>query len=202
MACANLQIFAQTYTNEYPTELKKCAKKWIKKGDWKNGFTKAVPADNVNEVEFCIQYNRNKEQWDAMFKWLQENDLKALKPGRIPIEGTSLVASVEEGDNWCTESDLHNNKGSESHRQKIDFMYVVDGIEGFALLDHESSKPNCEYKPDVVHYDYSFEKTKLFESVSGTFNIMFPCDWHIAKVRTKHESQKVKVIVIKMDYAL
>lgn len=193
---------AQTYTNKYPQEIEKAAHKWVKKGEWKGTFDKAVPAENVNETEFCIQYNRNKQQWDAVFKWLQDTDLKSIKPGRTPIEGTTLTASVEEGDNWCTTVDMMNGKGSESHREKIDFMYVVSGTEGFALLDHETSK-KCEGgRPDAVGYDYDYKRAKIFESRQGTFNIMFPCDWHIAKVKTDKESQRIKVIVIKIDYKL
>ena len=30
---------AQTYTNAYPKALDQLAQKWLKKGDWKNGFT-------------------------------------------------------------------------------------------------------------------------------------------------------------------
>ncbi|MBR0273173.1 MAG: hypothetical protein IJQ59_03660 [Bacteroidaceae bacterium] len=35
---------AKTYTNEYPKELTRLAQKWVKKGAWRNGFTKAAPA--------------------------------------------------------------------------------------------------------------------------------------------------------------
>ena len=30
---------AQVYTNQYPEKLQKMAAKWVKKGEWKNGFT-------------------------------------------------------------------------------------------------------------------------------------------------------------------
>lgn len=192
---------AQTYTNQYPKALEKTAAKWAKQGDWKGAFTKATPAPTVNLTEFCIQYNRNPKQWDALFEWLQNNDLKALKPGRIPIGDTGLMASVEDGQNWCSEDDLKNGKGSESHREKIDFMFVVDGSEGFALLDHDSSTPLGDYKPDVEHYKFEADRLKRFESVPGTFNIMFPCDWHVAKVQTGKDDEHVKVIVVKMNYA-
>ncbi len=31
---------------------------------------------------------------------------------------------------------------------------------------------------------------------------MFPCDWHVAKVKTNAESQRLRVLVIKIDYKL
>ena len=200
--CMVMYSNAQTYTNNYPKDLTRVASKWMKKGLWRNGFTKASPAETVNAVEFYIQYQRNPEQWQALFKWLQETDLLAIKGGRHPIEGTSLTVSVEDGDNWCSEADLKAGKGSESHRQKIDFMYVVRGYEGFCRLDHETSRPQFDYKPDRLEYYFDADRLQRFESVPGTFNIMFPCDWHIAKVKTQHESQNLRVLVIKVDYAL
>ncbi len=191
---------AQTYTHTYPKAVEKAASRWVKQGSWKGTFTKAVPAPTVNATEFCIQYNRNPNQWNALFAWLQANDLKALAPGRIAIGTTGLTASVEDGTNWCSESDLKNGKGSESHREKIDFMMVVDGVEGFALLDHDSSEPIGDYRPDVEHYRFDAARLKRFESIPGTFNIMFPCDWHVAKVKTGKVGEHVKVIVVKMDY--
>ena len=198
----SLSAGAQIYTNEYPKELQKLAAKWVKKGEWKNGFTKAVPADNVNLVEFYIQYQRNPEQWKALFKWLQETDLLAIPAGRTPIPGTTLTVSVEDGDNWCSQDDLRQGKGSESHYQKIDFMYVVSGTEGFCRLEHETSKPLADYKPDRLEYAFKYDRLQQFTSIPGTFNIMFPCDWHVAKVKTKAESQRLRVLVIKVDYKL
>lgn len=197
----SVNLNAQTYTNSYPKELDKLAQKWIKKGEWKNGFTKAVPAPTVNITDFYIQYHRNPSQWQALFRWLQETDLLAIPAGRTPIPGTSLTVSVEDSENWCSENDLKAGKGSESHREKIDFMYVVRGTEGFARLDHDSSSPLAPYKTDRLEYSFDADKLERFESIPGTFNIMFPDDWHIAKVKTSASNQKLRVLVIKMDYA-
>ncbi len=197
----SINLNAQTYTNSYPKELDKLAQKWIKKGEWKNGFTKAVPAPTVNITDFYIQYHRNPSQWQALFRWLQETDLLAIPAGRTPIPGTSLTVSVEDSENWCSENDLKAGKGSESHREKIDLMYVVRGTEGFARLDHDSSSPLAPYKTDRLEYSFDADKLERFESIPGTFNIMFPDDWHIAKVKTSASNQKLRVLVIKMDYA-
>ena len=193
---------AQTYTNEYPKELTRLAEKWLKKGEWRNGFTKASPAPTVNLVEFYIQYQRNPKQWQALFKWLQDTDLLTIPAGRTPIPGTTLTVSVEDGDNWCSQDNLREGKGSESHYQKIDFMYVVSGTEGFCRLDHETSRPLADYKPDRLEYAFEYDRLQQFTSIPGTFNIMFPCDWHVAKVKTTADSQRLRVLVIKVDYQL
>lgn len=190
---------AQTYTNQYPKELTRLAQKWVEKGAWRNGFTKASPAPTVNVVEFYLQYHKNPEQWKALFQWLQATDLLAIPAGRMPIPGTTLTVSVEDGDNWCSQDDLLKGKGSESHYQKIDFMYVVSGTEGFCRLDHDTSHPLADYKPDRLEYAFEYDRLQQFTSIPGTFNIMFPCDWHVAKVKTTEESQRLRVLVIKVD---
>lgn len=200
----SLSVSAQTYTNQYPKSLQKIAHRWVKKGEWRNGFTKATPAPIVNEVEFYLQYHKNPEQWKQLFQWLQKTDLLALPSGKQPIPGTSLIVSVEDTENRYTPSDLAAGKGSESHWQNIDVMYVVKGKEGFCRLDHDTSKPNIEYnlKKDRMEYQYDAAKLEHFESIEGTFNIMFPCDWHIAKVQTQESDQHLRVLVIKMKVAM
>lgn len=202
IALLPLMAGAQTYTNEYPKEMTRLAQKWVKSGAWRNGFTKASPAPIVNPVEFYIQYHRNPAQWAALFKWLQETDLLAIPTGRTPIPGTTLTVSVEDGDNRYSQDDLRNGKGSESHYQKIDFMYVVSGTEGFCRLDHETSRPLADYKPDRLEYAFEYDRLEQFTSIPGTFNIMFPCDWHVAKVKTNADSQRLRVLVIKVDYKM
>ncbi len=171
------------------------AQKWVESGEWRNGFTAAAPDSSVNIVEFYEQYQKNPEQWKALFKWLAETDLLAIPKGKHPIEGTELIASVEDSNN----SELSKRR-SESHYHHIDFQYVVKGIERFAVLDHNSSTPNCEYQPDVIHYDYDVEKTNFFDSTTDKFIIFFPCEWHIAKINNDTDDQEIRVIVIKVDY--
>ena len=79
---------------------------------------------------------------------------------------------------------------------------MVKGTEGFAVLDHATSTPNCAYdaKKDVIHYDYQKNQTHFFNSTPGRFVIFFPSDWHIAKVQTNKKDQHIRVIVIKVDY--
>ncbi len=167
---------------------------WTLGRSWSNGFN-ALPDVCTNLDEFQRQYVKNQEQWDAMFQWLATNDLLELPVGKYPIEGTTLVASVEEGENGELEK-----RRSESHYHHIDFQYVVSGTERFALLDHSTSYPNCAYKPDVIHYDYDVETTVFIDSTPERFFLFFPSDWHIAKIATDLPSQHIKVVVVKLDY--
>lgn len=176
---------------------KKKAAAWVAKGEWKNGFD-AMPDETVNLQEFYSQYHKNKAEWDAAFKWLAETDLLSIPKGKLMIPGTNIRASVEDSKNEPLEK-----RKTESHRKKIDFMYVVNGTEGFCLLDHASSTPNCEYseEKDVIRYDYDKSKSHFFTSTPGRFVVCFPGDWHIAKVETPLSDQTIRVIVLKIDYA-
>lgn len=176
-------------------KLRKEAKRWLKKGEWRQGFTKASPDESVNITEMYEQYKKNTAQWQAMFRWLAETDLLNIPKGKHPIPGTSLVASVEDSHN-----EPLDKRKTESHYHHIDFQYVVKGKERFGILDHLSSKPNCDYKPDVIRYDYDVSKTRFIDSRTDRFIIFFPCDWHIAKVATDDDDQTIRVIVVKLDY--
>lgn len=192
-----LSVSAQgLYTREYHDKaLVKKAQKWVKKGLWRQGFDKADAHESVNAVEFYRQYQKNPEQWQAMFRWLQETDVTAIAKGKHPIPGTKLVASVEDSQNGPLEK-----RQSESHFYHIDFQWVVKGTERFGIIDHLTSKPNCAWKEDVVHYDYIREKARFIDSVPGEFFIFFPGDWHIAKVANDTDDQTIRVIVVKVDY--
>lgn len=191
--CGGCAIYTKQFTD---TKLVKKAAKWASKGKWKNGFTKAEPDQSVNLTEFYVQYNKNKELWQQLFNWLEATDLTAIPAGKHNIEGTSLVASVEDSHN-----DPLEKRKSESHRQNIDFMILVKGTEGFLRLDHKTSTENTEYKPDVVRYAYDASKAEFIELNEGHFVIMFPDDWHVAKVQTKKDNQDIRVIVVKMPVA-
>lgn|SRR5574344_89009 len=194
LAMASAQ--SAVYTNVcHDRVLAKKAVKWMKSGAWRNGFTAASPDKSVNAVEFYTQYQKNPEQWNALFKWLSTADVLGLPKGRHPIEGTKLVASIEDDVNGELKT-----KQSESHYHHIDFQYVVKGSERFGIIDHVTSAPNCSYRPDAIHYQYDVNRAKFYDSTPDKFFLFFPCDWHIAKVCTDKKDQNIRVIVIKVDY--
>ena len=188
---------AQGYYTQYHADksLRAEAEAWLKRGDWRNGFTKADPHATVNAVDFYLQYQKNPEQWKALFRWVAQTDLLALPKGKTPIPGTKMIASVEDD----TNRDLEKQR-SESHYHHIDFQYVVRGSERFGIIDHYTGKANTVYQPDVIHYSYDIDKARFYDSDPGHFFIFFPGDWHIAKVKNDQDDQNIRVVVIKVDY--
>lgn len=168
--------------------------KWTLARSWSNGF-KALPDVCTNLNEFYDQYHKNQEQWDAMFQWLATHDLTKIAAGRHNIEGSNLVASVED-----TTNDPLEKRVAESHFSHIDFQFVVKGTERFGLPDHDYTFPSRPYKPDFQAYSFEKEKVMFIDSTPNRFFLFFPSDWHIAKVQTDEGPQDIRVIVIKLDY--
>lgn len=192
-SCCKRGYYTQYYGDK--PELIKEAKAWAESGIWRNGFNKAKPHSSVNLVDFYLQYQKNPQQWQALFDYLAKTDLLSIPKGKHKIPGSDLVVSVEDSKNEPLEK-----RRSESHNKHIDFQYVVKGTERFGVIDHYSSIPNCKYRPDVIHYDYAPQKARFFDSTPGEFFIFFPRDWHIAKVANDTSDQAIRVIVIKVDY--
>ena len=70
------------------------AKKWMKSAVWSNGWT-VSPHKSVNAVEFACQYHKNKDVWDAAFRFLAEHDLEALSIGNhVILRGNAGLQSV------------------------------------------------------------------------------------------------------------
>ncbi len=184
------------YTREYnDKKLLKTAKKWLKKGEWRQGFEAADPHESVNIVDFYLQYQRNPEQWTALFKYLANTDLLALEKGKHAIPGSNLTISVEDSENGPLEK-----RNSESHYNNIDFQYCVKGTERFGIIDHVTSTPKDKYKKDVIHYNYDKERALFYDSTPDKFFIFFPGDWHIVKVNNDTEDQVIRVCVIKLEW--
>lgn len=192
-SCCKRGYYTQYYGDK--PELIKEAKAWAESGIWRNGFDKAKPHSSVNLVDFYLQYQKNPQQWQALFDYLAKTDLLSIPKGKHKIPGSDLMVSVEDSKNEPLEK-----RRSESHHKHIDFQYVVKGTERFGVIDHYSSTPNCKYRPDVIHYDYDRQKARFYDSNPGEFFIFFPRDWHIAKVANDTSDQAIRVIVIKVDY--
>ena len=192
MATAQDAVYTRQYDDR---KLEKKARKWLRKEQWRQNFYGAKPHESVNVTEFYEQYQKNPAQWEALFAWLSATDLQSIPAGRHPIEGTTLVASVEDSKNGPLEK-----RNSESHYHHIDFQYVVRGVERFGIIDHTSSKPKDKWRDDVIHYDYDASKARFYDSSPDRFFIFFPNDWHIAKINNDSDNQDIRVIVIKVDY--
>lgn len=168
------------------------AKKWIKSNVWSNGWT-VSPHKSVNATEFATQYHKNKEVWNAVFRFLANNDLE-----KLPL-GNHVIC---EGKSWATVSEYTPNeakKGNiESHRRFIDLQYTLRGNESMGLaLNAEVRK---EYNPERDIAFYTSSKIKYYSTDADHFFLFFPSDIHQPSIRRKGEPIRSRKIVVKIEY--
>lgn len=168
------------------------AKKWMKSAVWSNGWT-VSSHKSVNAVEFACQYHKNKDVWDAAFRFLAEHDLEALSIGNHVIL---------EGKCWATVSEYipkEVEKGNiESHLRFVDLQYVLWGNEKMGLASDVEVRQAYNSKKDVAFYTSS--RIKHYSADAGSFFLFFPSDIHQPSVRGKGELVKSRKIVIKIEY--
>lgn len=108
------------------------------------------------------------------FGFLRDTDLKALAPGRYPIQGEDLFAIVE-----SSSGRSRDQAKLECHRKYIDIQLVLAGT------DEMGWKPLCDCHDPIA--DYSSEKDIQFfhdapaswiATPPGAFCLFFPQDAH------------------------
>jgi YhcH/YjgK/YiaL family protein len=108
------------------------------------------------------------------FEYLRGTDLKALPPGRYPIEGEGLFAIVE-----TVAGRSRSEAKLECHRKYIDIQLVLEGV------DEMGWKPVCNCQAPLA--DYNPEKDIQFfhdtpaswiTTPPGAFCLFFPQDAH------------------------
>jgi len=168
------------------------AKKWIKSNGWTNGWT-VSPHKSVNAIEFADQYHKNKEVWDAVFRFLANNDLDNL-----PV-GNHVIC---EGKSWATVSEYIPNeveKGNiESHLRFIDLQYTLRGNEYMGLA--RDVEVRQEYNPQRDIAFYTSSKIKYYSADASSFFLFFPSDIHQPSVRQKAKPVQSRKIVVKIEY--
>lgn len=167
--------------------------KWYNSHEWLNGL-KLKPHKSVNKEEFAKQYQLRKAWWDKAFAYLKETDLASLKPGKYPIDGEDVFATVTEGPT----KEFDQTKW-EAHRNYQDIHYVITGKEKMGLAPISSATVVQEYDPakDIGFYN---AQGKFYESSPGYFFIAFPGDAHRPGIKTDG-STEIKKVVIKIRRA-
>src|SRR5690242_12519020 len=106
----SINVYAQT---------KKENETWFKKQLWLNGL-KLHPHSSVDVQEFAKQYRTNKKYFDEAFAFLKNQDLNKLAPGKYPIDGDYVYATVT----YDSTKDFKKSRW-ESHKKYIDLQYVI-----------------------------------------------------------------------------
>lgn len=169
------------------------AQQWLKQQPSASALKPMVYKD-VNLVEFKKQFFANKATWDKAFEFMQKNDLQNMAPGKYPIDGDQVFASITE----MVDKPFENTKW-ESHKKYIDIQYIIKGKEKIGEASFENEKVTSPY--NVAHdiANYEIAKGKFYTADPSTFYLFFPSTTHRPNIMVTDE--KVKKLVIKIRVA-
>jgi biofilm protein TabA len=164
---------------------------WVKKKAWAKGL-KLNLHSSVNKDSFYVAYHRNPKLWDAAFAFLKNENLDTLSPGKYPIAGEQVFASV-------TEAPSHNKDEVkwESHKNYVDLQYIIKGKELIGIADTSKAVIVKPYSPDVINYT---AEGKYYVAGQGEFFLFFPNNAHRPTINVDGYNV-VKKIVIKIQTA-
>jgi biofilm protein TabA len=165
--------------------------KWVNKKEWANGLTLNLHP-SANKDSFYVAYRRNKKLWDAAFAFLRDQDLDEIKPGKYPIVGEQVFASVTEAPSHKIEEVKW-----ESHKNYIDLQYIIKGKELIGVADTSKATIAKPYTVDVINYD---AEGKYYTGEQGKFFLFFPNNAHRPTIKIDGYDV-VKKIVIKIQTA-
>lgn len=134
--------------------------------------------------------NLQKGIADAL-RYIQNNDLSKIQPGKYEIDGKRLVMIVFEFENTNS-----NECKLEGHRRYIDLQYWVSGSElmGHEILDAQPVLEEYDEEKDCAHYNCIASYSRL---LPGMFVIYYPSDLHTS-VSDPLSKKRVKKVVFKI----
>lgn len=168
---------------------KEDAAKWFNGGEWLGGL-KLKAHESTNQIEFATQYHKNKMLWDKAFAFFKNTNLDTIRPGKYPIDGDNLFASVTENPT----KDFDKTKW-ESHKKYIDIQYVIKGKEKMGVVPVSTATVVTPYDETKDIAFYSSNDGKFYEAQPGTFFIFFPQDAHRPNTRVEGFDSDKKIVL-------
>lgn len=133
-------------------------------------------------------YSAINPAFEAIAKFVEENDMKALECGSYDVaEGIKVSISEYEP---ATGGDY------EAHRDYHDLQYAITGEEAIDVLPIEFAKDSTGYKPDIEFFTAQTAAATRVALAEGTFVFLAPNDTH--KPCIKMNSDKIKKAVFKI----
>ena len=129
----------------------------------------------VDAGAHCHRYGCLHPLFERAFRFLADTDLRALAPGRHPIDGDRLYVSIDHKPGRG-----RDGARLEAHRRYIDIQYTIEGDEEIGWLPlTESGAPagdGYDEGRDIAFFD---RRPATWLAVpAGTFAVFFPQDAH------------------------
>ena len=141
-----------------------------------------------DKIENLKLYSSFNSHFDAMAKFIEENDFAALPCGSYDV-GDGVKVNI-------AEYEPSGNDKFEAHRDFHDVQYAIAGNETIEVVPTSEAKESSGYNPDIeFFYAQNCESTSVALE-AGTFVFHAPQDAH--KPCVKLTSDKIKKAVFKI----
>ena len=128
----------------------------------------------IDAGAYCHRYKSLHPLFERAFRYLADTDLRALAPGRHPVDGDRMYLSIDHKLGRGREA-----ARLEAHRRYIDIQYTIDGDEEIGWLPlAECGEPvhGFDEERDIAFFA---RRPKTWLAVpAGTFVVFFPEDAH------------------------
>lgn len=143
-----------------------------------------------DKIENLKLYFSMNEKFEAIAKFVAENDMKAMECGSYEVaEGVKVgIDEYEPG----TGGDF------EAHREFNDLQYAICGEEAIDVLSLDFVKDSTGYKPDIEFFTTQTAAATRVSLVEGTFAFLAPADTHKPGIKTNSDKIKKAVFKIKI----
>jgi len=162
---------------------------WFEAKAWLGGW-QVSPDSFINRRTLAIHYTSHPDRWQKAFQFLRETNLDTIKPGRYPLDGEKVYATVSE----YTTKDPKEAR-YEAHRRYADIQYVVRGQEQIGLSRLDTTKIVEAYNPATDILFAEMPDTMLLQASPKHFFIFFPADAHKPGLQDSIPAPVRKVVV-------
>ena len=165
---------------------------WFKEKAWFKDV-KLTPSTSINLDELKKYYAANPAYFEKAFQYYKNNDLLKLAPGKYPVDGDNVFATISE-----YETQAPADRKWENHKKYIDIQILLSGKEIMSKAPYAEATPDIPYNETK---DIEFRKAtngKSYVAEPGTFFIFFPCDSHMPNQNADGVA-KVKKVVFKVS---
>jgi len=166
---------------------------WFNQKVWLQGVV-PQPDPSVDVAAFAKHYQLHPDRWDLVFKFMKENDLKALPLGK-QVLSDAVSINVQEY--------ISKDPGEErfeGHRANIDLQYVVSGKELIGITHPDLAKEVVVYDAAKDYAGFKVSPICYHSATLERFFLFFPSDLHLPGIQYGEKAPIRKVVFkIKVD---
>ena len=128
----------------------------------------------VDALSNGSKYEGLHKRFAKAFEYIAQQDLNKLEPGKFPIDGTDIHASVSNKDGYKSV-----DAKFEAHNNYIDIQVCIAGSEQLGWKPRNTCvQPVADYNAEKDIIFYNDRPDMYFQLKPGQFAIFFPEDVH------------------------